>query len=117
MLEVIEFRKIIEIPTAELAAAKATDEDIAALQTIFDRMIRVRSNKQDFHRADFDFHLKLAGIIGNSLVMETFSILQSVLEISMERIVDIRGDRGGSITTASCWTARKPGTRSAAGKS
>ena len=95
LLEVIEFRKIIEIPTAELAAGKATDDDAVALESIFNRMVRVQGNNQEFYHADFDFHLKLADISGNSLVMQTNAILRDVLEIGMERIVGFRGNERG----------------------
>lgn len=97
LLEVLEFRRIIEIPTAELAAAKATEADVNTLEDIFARMVAAQQRRegQVFFHADLDFHLELGNITRNSLVIETLSILRGILEVAMERIVEVRGDTQG----------------------
>lgn len=95
LLEVLEFRGLIEAPIAELAAQKAQDADIRTLETIYDRMLKSRDTGKVFFHADLDFHLELASITGNSLAIETYTILKDLLEIAMERIVSIRGDMQG----------------------
>ena len=95
LLEVLEFRKIIEITTTELAVEKVTDEDIRSLEKIYDRMLFVQEDKTAFFQADFDFHLEIAKITRNTLVIKTYSILRDLLEVAMERIVDVRGTKGG----------------------
>lgn len=95
LLEILEFRHIIEVPTAGLAAQKAGDKDIESLEAIYNRMLEVRELKREFFRSDLDFHLELAVITRNTLAIETYSILREILEVAMEWIVDIRGDAQG----------------------
>lgn len=96
LLEVIEFRRLLEVPAAELAAQKAEEKDIDALSAIYDRMQSLHAGGGiEFFRADLDFHLEMAEITKNSLVIETCTILRDTLEYAMERIVKIRGDSQG----------------------
>ena len=93
--EVLEFRKVIEGSMAELACEKADAGDIAALSGIFERMNREKHNKAEFSRADFDFHRELVRITRNSLIIETYRILEDLLKAAMEQIVDYRGNTQG----------------------
>lgn len=95
LLEVLEFRKVIEAPTAELAAQKATNQDIRSIENIYQRMLFMRDCKSGFFQADFDFHLEIANITNNSLIINTYTILQNVLKVAMEKIVDVRGHEHG----------------------
>lgn len=91
LLEVLEFRRIIEVPTAELAARKATDSDIEALERIYLQMQEAISAPGRFFQADLAFHKELVCITGNTLAIETYTILQHVLESTMAHIVELRG--------------------------
>ena len=95
LLEVLEFRKVIEAPTAELATQKVTDQDIRALENIYERMLFMRDCKSAFFQADFDFHLEIANITNNSLIINTYTILQNVLKVAMEQTVNVRGHEHG----------------------
>ncbi len=84
--EVFEFRMIIETECARLAARRATVEDIKELKETLERMEECENNRdlKAFGVADLDFHFKIAKITRNALVIKTISILQDVLESSMD---------------------------------
>ncbi len=95
--EVFEFRMIIEIECARLAARRATVEDIAGLEETRERMVECKNNQdlKGFSIADLDFHYKIAQITRNTLVIRTMSILRDVLECSMNEVIDKMGCENG----------------------
>lgn len=95
LMEVLEFRRMVEIPTAELATQKVTEEGLQKLETIFNEMVAVQKDNKDFFMADLKFHLELANITQNSFIITTYSILHEVLTVTMERIIDVRGATQG----------------------
>ncbi|MEM1486099.1 FadR/GntR family transcriptional regulator [Oscillospiraceae bacterium PP1C4] len=90
-LEVLEFRQVIEIETAGLAAKKATAQDVEALQNIYDEMLALKDNMEDFAQADLEFHLKIAEITKNNLIISTHNILKDILSVTMKDIVGTLG--------------------------
>lgn len=95
MLEVLEFRRAIESTTAELAAQKADEQDIRTLEDILQKMRADKDDMRKFSRADFEFHLELAKMTKNSLIIETYNILSDLLKTALERIVSRRGNSQG----------------------
>ena len=93
--EVLEYRRIIEGPMAGLACEKASDEDIVGLEEIYRRMELTRDDPAEFSRADFDFHRELGSITKNTLITETYRILEDLLRVAMEEIVSYRGNTQG----------------------
>jgi GntR family transcriptional repressor for pyruvate dehydrogenase complex len=95
LFEVLEFRQVVEVKTAELAAKRATEQDIEELQRIYQQMVEYKDDSRKFSEADLDFHLKIAEITNNSLIIETQNIIKDVLSVTMQRIVSERGNTGG----------------------
>ncbi len=95
ILEVLEFRTVVEGKAAELAALKATSEDVSALEAIWKRMQKYKDDMKQFSDADLEFHFKLASIVKNSILSETYHIINDVMKISMEYIVSICGNSDG----------------------
>lgn len=95
VLEVIEFRQVVEVKTAGLAARRATPEDVESLETILAEMHRVKEMPQEFAEADLNFHLELARISGNSLLIETMNVIRSILGQTMQYIIRQRGHTQG----------------------
>ena len=87
LMQVEEFREIVEVESVKLAAERATGEDIAALQKILKRMERCQGNPKKFGAADLEFHMKLGEMTRNDLVVKTEKILQSTLQDAIEDIV------------------------------
>ena len=95
--EVFEFQMIIETECARLAARRATVEDIKELKETLERMEECENNRdlKAFGVADLDFHFKIAKITRNALVIKTISILQDVLESSMDDVIGKMGCENG----------------------
>ncbi|MDR2931928.1 MAG: FadR family transcriptional regulator [Oscillospiraceae bacterium] len=95
LIEVMEFRYFIEGPVARSACAHANNADIESLDAIYERMKKSRNHARDFSRADFDFHREIGRIANNSLIAQTYRILEDILKMAMERVVDYRGNERG----------------------
>lgn len=93
--EIIEFRRVIEGKVAELAAMKATSEDIEKLEKAFATMEQVKEDLQQFSEADLNFHLTVADIAKNSIILQIYHIINDVLRKAFSEIVLKRGNRAG----------------------
>jgi DNA-binding FadR family transcriptional regulator len=87
ILQVLEYRRIVEKGAAALAAERATDRDLAEMEAVYGQMVQFRDNVAEFARADLEFHLVLAKATGNPVIIKVNNVLRSILEISMENIV------------------------------
>jgi len=65
LLDLFEFRRIVEPEIARLATKKATRDDIARLQKIIDRMRETIGTVDQFNKIDLEYHLELAKITRN----------------------------------------------------
>jgi len=95
MFSVLEFRKAIEGYTAELAAKKATADDITRLEMILTEMERNKGNVEDFSEADYSFHFELAVISRNPLILESYNLIGDLFRSAMKNIVKKRGHSQG----------------------
>lgn len=91
--EVFEFRLIVETGSARLAAQRATKEDIRILKDIQRKLIQydVEGEIKKFSKVDLEFHLRIAQISRNSLLIKTNGILQDVLARSMDEVIERMG--------------------------
>lgn len=87
ILQVLEYRRIVEKGAAALAAERATDQDLAEMEAVYGQMVQLRDNVAEFARADLEFHLVLAKATGNPVIIKVNNVLRTILEISMENIV------------------------------
>jgi DNA-binding FadR family transcriptional regulator len=67
--EVLRARELIEAAIAQEAALRASPEDIAALRAILAAMAGVGHPGDEVIRLDRSFHLTIAGIVGNELLV------------------------------------------------
>jgi DNA-binding FadR family transcriptional regulator len=95
ILHVLEYRRIVEKGAAALAAERATEQDLAEMQAVYDQMVQAHDNAVEFARADLEFHLVLAKATGNPVIIKVNNILRSILEVSMENIVNKLGMEDG----------------------
>ncbi|RIX53983.1 FadR family transcriptional regulator [Paenibacillus nanensis] len=77
ILELLEVRKILETGTSALAAERRTEEDLAKLSAILDRMnISLQSNDTaGGEQADVEFHAAIAEASRNSLLTQLMGSL------------------------------------------
>ena len=95
LLEVLEFRKVIEIETGALTVERATQEDITRLEVIYDKMKKHIDNAERFAAEDLNFHMVLAETTKNSLVIKVNYIIKDILSASMTTIVKNLGVEDG----------------------
>ncbi len=95
MTEIVEFRRIMEANVACLACHKATEEDVAALKSIYGEMIKNKDDLSVFSKLDYDFHIAIAKISGNSYVIRVYEIISEVLLNAFSDIVSKRGNTAG----------------------
>jgi DNA-binding FadR family transcriptional regulator len=87
ILQVLEYRRIVEKGAAALAAERATDRDMAEMEAVYEQMLRSQDDVAEFARADLEFHLVLAKATGNPVIIKVNNVLRTILEISMDNIV------------------------------
>jgi DNA-binding FadR family transcriptional regulator len=95
ILQVLEYRRIVEKGAAALAAERATDQDLVEMEAVYDQMVALRDNVAEFSRADLEFHLVLAKATYNPVIIKVNNVLRSILEVSMESIVSSLGMEDG----------------------
>jgi len=95
MISVLEFRMAIEVYTAELAAKKANQDDIAKLEQILAEMEMEKGNLESFSEADYRFHYELAVISRNPLIVESHNLIRDLFRSAMRDIVEKRGHSQG----------------------
>lgn len=95
--QVFEFRLIIETGCTRLAVQRATQADIDELKVFLQEMVTSKENSdiKGFSKSDLRFHLKIAQMTRNALFIKTNSILQDVLEQSMDTVIDKMGFENG----------------------
>jgi DNA-binding FadR family transcriptional regulator len=66
--EVLQARQLIETAIAGEAAQKASPDDLAELRTILERMAHADQPSAEAMHLDREFHVTIAGILGNGLL-------------------------------------------------
>jgi GntR family transcriptional regulator, transcriptional repressor for pyruvate dehydrogenase complex len=85
--KVHEVRTVLEVHLAGLAAERATDEDVAQLRAIHDRMHRETSDVEAAARDDLEFHRAIARATHNELFLLLMdSIGSSLIDIRRENL-------------------------------
>jgi GntR family transcriptional repressor for pyruvate dehydrogenase complex len=87
----VEVREVLEPEIAVLAAARAKDEHIAAMQHAVDVMDRSLNDINTFIDADQDFHLALTAGTCNPLFVALMDSLVDVLRDARARIALVEG--------------------------
>ena len=76
---IYEARKFLEVALAELAARKATPDDIARIWESLKRAHEVITDDEDFVSADWDFHLAVADAAHNELLQAFYHLARELL--------------------------------------
>jgi DNA-binding FadR family transcriptional regulator len=91
LLELLELRRLIETGAAALAAARASEDDIARMTAQFERMETSVGDIERFTDADIAFHDALLDATGNHLLTRLIDMIGPILRfgriISLERAV------------------------------
>lgn len=95
ILEILEFRKTIEIESVGLAAIRRNQEDIEFIKAAVDEMVE---NKDDFIRysiADYQFHLSIARASKNKIF---YSVLKNLKDVFYNHFEDMNKELGGEMS-------------------
>ncbi|HLF26469.1 MAG TPA: FadR/GntR family transcriptional regulator [Anaerolineae bacterium] len=87
----VEVREIIEPEIAVLAAARATEEHIAAMREAVETMEVALEDPDRFIEADLDFHLALAEATQNALIPALIDSIVDLLREQRARIFHVQG--------------------------
>lgn len=93
-----QFREIVEVGNARLAAANRTRDDLAALDLAMEQLRSVTS-AEELHAADVAFHAAVARATANDLCELTLEALEPVLWRLRRRVWSGWVGTGGSLTT------------------
>ncbi len=94
-INVLEYRKIVEVGTIGLAVERANQDDLLKLEDINKRMKANINDSKKFANEDLNFHIALAEITRNPVIIKVNYIIRDVLDSSMEEIVNNLGTRDG----------------------
>lgn len=83
--DILEMRELLELVTVRLAVARATEEDIEALEKLVWEMEKPGLQTDEFIQADIEFHSTLAGAARNAALGQFLYAVRTVLVRFQER--------------------------------
>lgn len=95
LLDVLEFREVIEVDSARLCAERCDEETIEALERCYQVMCDNNNKSPEFANADYQFHMEIAKGSKNSLVAKVNTILTDIWKLQQEEINRCLGPSGG----------------------
>jgi GntR family transcriptional repressor for pyruvate dehydrogenase complex len=87
--DLLEFRKIIEVGLASLAAEKARDEDIAAMRAALDKYRAELAGSGVDCNTDMSFHTALAAASRNAMAASVWKMISERLAQVLERTISV----------------------------
>lgn len=93
LLEMLEFRRVIEVESVKLAALRATEGDIEEMETMLEQMNSLTDEQYDTHRfaiADSRFHEVLVRCARNSVLMKVYMIIKELLlsnQVEIQKLI------------------------------
>ena len=94
-VSMFEFRRIIEVEGAALAAARADADQIEALHRATRQMSEARTNNE-IVRYDMEFHYTIAQASHNSILVKVFEVLQETYRALMQENAARLGSSGAA---------------------
>ena len=88
---ILEFRKIIEVESAKLAALRSDENDIAKLQLLLEKMDASKNDLKKHSEEDLNFHFEIARMTKNPIIEKVNLILKDMLASVLQDIVAALG--------------------------
>ncbi|QOR70540.1 FadR family transcriptional regulator [Ruania alkalisoli] len=85
--ELLELRSGLETQVAQLAAIRASEDDLKELRAALDHMRESTGDLAVFARADHDFHDSLATASKNETIVDLLHVVRSLLQVYADRAV------------------------------
>ncbi|TCL73349.1 DNA-binding FadR family transcriptional regulator [Hydrogenispora ethanolica] len=86
MMDIVDFRDIIENESARLAAKRATEEDLEHIRRSLDNMIANTHDYKKFSIADYQFHLSIVKASKNRIFYKAMLRLKDVIYNHLEEM-------------------------------
>lgn len=86
--EIIEARSVIETALAGWAAERRSDEDVAIIGELLDKLEKSQNDKKNYIEYDLKFHLAIANAAQNKVLIQVLNIFQHILRVWMEITYD-----------------------------
>jgi len=93
--EVLEFRLIIEVEAAGIAATRITDNDIFRLERSLRRMEEYQNDLKKYVDEDLHFHMIIAKSTNNSLIIQVNNIVRDIIRETIRNITEEIGSEVG----------------------
>ena len=91
MMDILEYRRIVEPENAALAAINADEDDLACILTTIRDIERIGKPVLEFAIADMKFHLDIARATKNSLLFNVSNVIRDVLVSYYRKINELMG--------------------------
>lgn len=88
IIELIEARIAIETDIAEMAAKKATSDDVKNLVNIC-RGMKAAQSDEEYQNCDLKFHIALAEISRNSFMLQVMKILNNITGLWIRKVIQV----------------------------
>jgi len=75
LFDLMETREILECKSAELAAMRADDSQVAKIKKATHRLKKCTVNTLEYIEADWDFHMAIAEATNNSVIVDVMNLL------------------------------------------
>ncbi len=86
--EVLEFRLVVEVETAGIAAQKITEKDIARLERCLNRMIKYKDELEKYVYEDLHFHMIIAKSTQNTLIIQVNNIVREIIRETIKNVTE-----------------------------
>jgi GntR family transcriptional repressor for pyruvate dehydrogenase complex len=90
---IYEARLMLEVTLAELAAQRATPEDVAAMWAALEASQAVMADDEAFMKADWDFHMAVAKAARNVLIESFYHLSRQLLREFIQDAISLPGVR------------------------
>lgn len=89
LMDIVEVRSVLEMEVCLKAAKVATQEDVKALDAIFEQMEACRKHVKKFSECDMAFHLQIAKASHNSIYPTLLSSLYTISDRKLFMITEL----------------------------
>lgn len=79
LIEMLEFRKVLESAYVRMAAVNAEEEDLKRIKKCLDEMVRYRNDYEKYAYADLNFHINIAAASKNRMFYKTMLKMKEIL--------------------------------------
>ena len=95
LLDVLEFRRMIEVDSVKMCAKRCDASTIKALETCYETMKNNQNSTPEFAYADYQFHMEIAKGTKNSMVVKINSLLTDLWTHQQKELNKYLGSEGG----------------------